>query len=310
MGLAGTIGATIMAAAAAVMPGLASAQDTKTGTATATARSADVKTGVDAWTRGDYRTAVDKWRTPAVAGDPDAEFNLAQAYKLGRGVSADAALAESWFHKAALQGHLQAQDNYALALYTAGRKAEAAPWLEKSVARFEPRGQLVLGTMLFNGDGVPRDFPRAYALMTLASQKGLKSASETLAQMDQYISPADREKGVRLAAQIARSQTAVVSTSAPVRTVSAGPVQKPAPTALSVAVTPTGGRWRIQLGAFRDQANAETLWSRLQGRLGSAQPTYAKAGAVTRLQAGGYASRRDAQRACAAAGSACVVVGP
>ena len=28
---------------------------------------ADVKTGVDAWAKGDYRTAVEEWRGPAVA---------------------------------------------------------------------------------------------------------------------------------------------------------------------------------------------------------------------------------------------------
>ncbi|WP_294238845.1 SPOR domain-containing protein [uncultured Sphingomonas sp.] len=176
---------------------------------------ADVKTGTDAWAQGDYRKAVEEWRGPAVAGDPDAQFNLAQAYKLGRGVPLDPALAESWFRKAALQGHIPASDNYGLALFQAGKKAEAAPWLEKSVARGEPRAQLVLGTMLFNGDGVARDSPRAYALMSLASQSGLQAASQTLAQMDQYITPPDREAGIRLAQQY-RAQLAAlpVSTSA------------------------------------------------------------------------------------------------
>ena len=56
--------------------------------------------------------------------------------------------------------------------------------------------------MLFNGDGVPRDYLRAYALMTRASQAGLQSASQTLAQMDQYISPADREQRHRAGAAL------------------------------------------------------------------------------------------------------------
>ena len=47
---------------------------------------ADVKAGVDAWARGDYAAAVKEWRGPATAGDADAQFNLAQAYRLGRGV--------------------------------------------------------------------------------------------------------------------------------------------------------------------------------------------------------------------------------
>lgn len=160
-----------------------------------------VKAGVDAWGRGDYDGAVAQWRGPAVAGDADAQFNLGQAYKLGRGVPVDPALAESWFRKAALQGHFQAQDNYGLALFQSGRKAEAAPWLEKSVARGEPRGQLVLGTMLFNGDGVQKDWPRAYALLVRSAASGLPRAAQVQAQMDQYIPLDQRQQGLVLARQ-------------------------------------------------------------------------------------------------------------
>ena len=170
---------------------------------------ADIKAGVDAWSRGDYKAAVEQWRGPAVAGDADAQFNLGQAYKLGRGVPLDPVQAESWFRKAATQGHLQAQDNYGLALYQDHKLADAMPWLEKSVARGEPRAQLVLGTMLFKRRRVGRDYPRAYALMSRASEQGLPSASETMAQMDQYISPADREKGTALAQQYAAQANAL-----------------------------------------------------------------------------------------------------
>ena len=45
---------------------------------------ADVKAGVDAWQQGDYAKAIAQWRPLAEAGDPDAQFNLGQAYKLGR----------------------------------------------------------------------------------------------------------------------------------------------------------------------------------------------------------------------------------
>ena len=326
----------LMFGAAMVAAGLATANP---------AAAQNVKAGVDAWGRGDFKAAVEQWRGPALAGDADAQFNLGQAYKLGRGVPLDPALAESWFRKAALQGHYQAEDNYGLALFTAGRKSEAVPWLEKSVARGEPRGQLVLGTMLFNGDGVPRDYPRAYALMTRASQAGLKSASETLAQMDQYISPEDREKGVRLAQQYA-AMPRPLPQAGPPRQVAAsdappprmppgarpggpqrippttGPARVPAPrepapqAAAPRAVEPrpapvrTAGGWHIQLGAFSSQSNAAAQWAKVRGRLGGAQPTYARAGSVIRLQAGGYGSKGEAQRACSASGVACVVVAP
>ena len=310
---------------------------------------ADVKAGVDAWAKGDFPRAITEWRPLAIAGDPDAQFNLAQAYKLGRGVPLDPALAESWFRKAALQGHLQAGDNYGLALFQAGKKTDALPWLEKSAARGEPRTQLVLGTMLFNGDGIPRDFPRAYALMTRASASGLQSAAQTLAQMDQYISPTDREKGTALAQRYALQASSatppretaaktggqasgridvppsrIAETPRPTRVPpSATPVPaKPTPTkpapAKVVAAKPgpkpapvkATGNWRVQLGAFRDQNNAETLWNTVRGKLRGAQPFYPKAGGVTRLQAGGFASKADATRACSAARVPCVIVAP
>ena len=314
--------------------------------ATAGAATAqNVKTGVDAWGRGDYKAAVEQWRGPALAGNADAQFNLGQAYKLGRGVPVDPGLAESWFRKAALQGHFQAEDNYGLALFTAGCKAEAVPWLEKSVARGEPRGQLVLGTMLFNGDGVARDYPRAYALMTLAQQAGLKSAAETLAQMDQYISAEDRQRGTQLARDyasrpkpmpqlgggraIARADAAPtrvppsVRPAPPPRTPrTAAPTTAPAPRVVEARTPPpttpralparqaSGGNWRVQLGAFSSQDNASAQWNKVRARLGSAQPVYARAGSVIRLQAGGFASKAEAQRACSASGVSCVVVAP
>ncbi len=292
--------------------------------AAAAPAAADVKAGVDAWAKGDWNRAVEEWRGPAIAGDADAQFNLAQAYKLGRGVPVDPALAESWFRKAAAQGHQQAEDNYGLALFQADKKAEALPWLEKSVARFEPRAQLVLGTMLFNGDGVKRDYPRAYALMTRASAAGLQSASQTLAQMDQYISPADRERGVALARQYetqarsmppsvqARTAAPAGEARVPARAAATPLKPKPEPKPAQRDRAPAGG-WRVQLGAFRDRGNAEALWRRVSAQMRGAEASYVDGGGVTRLQTGGYPSRSAAASACAGAkraGAQCVVIAP
>ena len=65
------------------------------GMAVAGPAMADVKAGVGAWTAGDYATAVREWSGPAVRGDADAQFNLAQAYRLGHGVERDMAQAEA-----------------------------------------------------------------------------------------------------------------------------------------------------------------------------------------------------------------------
>ena len=87
-GLAGMLGAMLLALSAAPV-------------------LADVKTGVDAWSEGDFTRAVAEWEAPAAAGDADALFNLAQAYRLGRGVAADTARARELYEEAARRGHLK-----------------------------------------------------------------------------------------------------------------------------------------------------------------------------------------------------------
>ena len=186
---------------------------------------ADVKDGVDAWQRGDYQGAVAEWRPAALAGDADAQFNLGQAYKLGRGVPADLKQAEDWYRRAAKQGHLQAEDNLGLVLFTANRRDEAMPFITRSAERGEPRAQYLLGTAHFNGDLAPRDLARAYALTKRASDAGLGIASARLAQLDTLIPLEQRQRGLAMLPEIekneARARLAAVTAATP-------PAAKPA----------------------------------------------------------------------------------
>ncbi len=163
---------------------------------------ANVKTGVDAWERGDFAAAVKEWRPLAVKGDADAQFNLAQAYRFGRGVPSDMKQAEDWYRRAATQGHVQAEDNLGLIMFQNGDTAGAMPLIERSANRGEPRAQFVYGTALFNGDMAKQDWPRAYGYMTRASAAGLSRASTALAQMDQYIPLEQRQQGLTIARQL------------------------------------------------------------------------------------------------------------
>lgn len=164
--------------------------------------TADVKGGVDAWSRGDFDAAIREWRDPAAKGDPDAQFNMAQAYKLGRGVPQDLAKAEQLFAKASAQGHLEAGDNLGLILFQRGEKARALPYIQSASGRGDPRAHYILGLAYFNGDGVTKDWERAYALMSLAQQANLPQAVGALSQMDQHISLEQRQRSVALASSI------------------------------------------------------------------------------------------------------------
>ncbi|WP_108810163.1 SPOR domain-containing protein [Sphingorhabdus sp. Alg231-15] len=205
---------------------------------------ADVKAGVDAWGRGDYKTAVAEWRGPAAAGDADAQFNMGQAHKLGRGVAMDLNQAERYYKKAADQGHLQASDNYGLILFQKKRQQAALPYLQASANRGEPRAQYVLGTGHFNGDFVEKDWIKAYALMTRASAAGLPQATSNMAQMDKYIPLDQRRRAIELAGQMEESEkrvrTAQVGGLRPVQ--SSGAIQTaqlPASKAVPPKIVPT-----------------------------------------------------------------------
>src|SRR5690606_8685189 len=193
---------------------------------------ADVRAGVDAWSRGDYTDAVQEWEGPAAAGDPDALFNLAEAYRMGRGVPADPALAESLYARAAAEGHLRAADLYGLMLFERGRRTEALPYVRDAARRGDPRAQYLLGIAFFNGDDVQRDWPRAYALMTLANAAALPPAAQALAEMDQAIPLAQRQQGAALAEQIKAEAEAA-------RTADLAAFNLGAPAAPPIAAAPT-----------------------------------------------------------------------
>src|SRR3546814_6712099 len=70
--------------------------------------------------------------------------------------------------------------------------------------RGEPRAQYIVGTALFNGDLTAKNWVRAYALMTRASQSGLAQATASLRQMDKYIPQDQRNDAIAMAGSIGR----------------------------------------------------------------------------------------------------------
>jgi len=305
-----------------------------------------VRSGIAAWQAGNHEEAVRLWRPLADRGDADAQYNIAQAYFLGRGVPRNMNLAEQWYERAARQNHEEAQGALGLILFQNGRRREAMPWIERAANRGDPRAQYVLGTALFNGDLVERDGARAYALMSRAAESGLPPAVSQLAAMEPHITAEERSRGAEIARALprpTRPTEIAVATPAPtpprpVQTLPPAPSraqpqaqaqaqprpQPPAPQPRArpdhapaqatprpaAPVATAGGRWRIQLGAFGSEANARRAWGAIAARLPGLSPSYVRAGAVIRLQAGPLASRAAADRACAAARQACFPVAP
>ncbi len=304
--------------------------------------NASVQAGLSAWALGDYSGATRQWQGPAAAGDADAQFLMAEAYKQGRGVTQDLAKAEALYGKAASQGHKQASDVYGLLLFDRGQRTQAMPYVRAAAERGEPRAQYLLGLAHFNGDLAAKDWVRAYALVSLAQQAGLPRATPALAQMDKYIPLAQRQQAAALSVGLASRADATLA-----RQLAAAELRNAVPAAIPASPSPRGdsphtagadyarpavtladppepvprplarpataarsaaasGVWRIQLGAFGVAANADALWSKLRARpeLAGHPRINAAAGGVIKLQAGGFASQDAARAACARLASA------
>jgi TPR repeat protein len=293
-----------------------------------------VRAGIAAWQHADYAGAVAIWRPLAENGDADAEFNLGQAYRLGRGVPINIAAATTWFERAAVKGHTDAQSTLGLLLFQNGDQPGGLRWLKAAADKGEPRALLVYGTALINGDGIKRDPVQGYADVSRAAAQGLAPAKQTLAQLDQLLPVAVRRKGVAIAVAGATTAPAPASRSpaqaeAQLKSkngagASPGPRPSGSPQSITLrgapapgnnvqtaasASVPATGAWRIQLGAFSQRASAEALYRKLSGSLAGRRAFYTPVGTITRLQVGPYPTRAAAQGACSALrGQACFPV--
>ncbi len=240
----------------------------------------------------------------AQAGDAEAQFQLGEAYRAGKGVAADPEAAIMWYRRATAQGHIRASEELGFALFAHGDRREAMPYIEKAAARGEARAFYLLGTAHFNGDYATRDWPLAYAQTERAAAAGLAAAQKNLELMDHYLLPSDKAKADQILATLpsvratpsdtAPAPAAKAPAPAPVQTAAvtpkpaksgkaAKPVPPPkaAPTPAPVESADAGdkaaapdkparssaradGDWKVQLGAFGSEDRARDRWKTLK----------------------------------------------
>ncbi len=307
-----------------------------------------VNAGIEAWQRGNYASAVSIWRPLAEHGDADAQFNLGQSYRLGRGVPTNLSLAKSWLEKAARQNHVDAETTLGLLLFQNGDQAGGLKWLKMAAVAGEARAMLVYGTALFNGDSVTQDPIAGYAYVYRANAQGLPAAKDILGELNKLLNETDRRKALAMvhaadkadakelfaanaAPKSAKKPTAKIARTprtAPRAVVEAEPTAKPvkvataptpkpavtrsAPAPALAAAGPATGGWRIQVGAFNDRASAEAAYRKLAGNaaLAGRSPQYIPFKQFIRLRIGPFASKAGAASACSALHTACYPVAP
>lgn len=126
----------------------------------ASSLGADFATGLSAYEKGDYATALKEWEPLARDGGAAAQYNVGLLYYNGRGVPQDFKEAASWFERAANQGYVKAEHN--------------------------------LGAMYGTGQGVKRDYMEAYKWLSICAAAGDQSCES---QRDLV---AEKLKGSRL----------------------------------------------------------------------------------------------------------------
>lgn len=150
---------------------------------------ADFKTGQEAYARGDHREAFLEWETDADNGNPIAQFLIGNMYSAGEGVDQDFEVANSYYRKAAEQGHvesaMQLASNLRLGQGEPVNYHEAAKWLYMAAEAGHPMARFDLGEMFLYGDKKKMFQPEPYHAsqwFQLAGFDGIALAQFKLAQ--------------------------------------------------------------------------------------------------------------------------------
>ena len=138
--------------------------------------SANYQQGLDAYTKGDFVTALKQWSPLAKQGDASAQYNLGVMYADGQGVPQDDKAAVKWYRLAAEQDYASAQFNLG-AMYDKGQGVPqdykaAVKWYRLAADQGIAKAQLNLGFMYDGGRGVLQDYVRAHMWYNIAASNG------------------------------------------------------------------------------------------------------------------------------------------
>ena len=149
----------------------------------------DFETGMDAYDREDYETALEIFQPLANQGYVPAQYSLGVMYQNGRGVIQNYTEAIKWYRKAANQGLDVAQNNLGV-MYQNGHGVvqnytEAIKWYRKAANQGLDVAQNNLGVMYQNGHGVVQNYTEAIKWYRKAANQGLDVAQNNLGVMYQ-----------------------------------------------------------------------------------------------------------------------------
>lgn len=147
---------------------------------------ADFETGLAAYRKGDFATALKAWQPLAQKGAKEAQYNLGLLYAKGQGVPQDFSQAAQWYRKAADQGYTAAEYNLGI-LYSNGEgvpkdNSEAMRWFLKAAQKGDPKAAESVGSF-FDEEGTFKNYAEAEKWYRKAADQGIASAQFNLGAM-------------------------------------------------------------------------------------------------------------------------------
>lgn len=144
-----------------------------------------VKDGLTYLEKEDYFNALQCFKTAAIYGNHEGEFQYAKTYDLGRGVEKDLEYARKWYTKAALDGSAKACNNLGIIFRDKDQNYAEAFALFKKGYELEERDTLLynLGIAYVDDKFGINDAQAAEPLLLKAAEHGFKNAYEPLADI-------------------------------------------------------------------------------------------------------------------------------
>jgi TPR repeat protein len=149
-----------------------------------TAADGNIKSGLKAFNREDYETALNLWLPLAEQGNAVAQHNLGIIYENGKGVAVDYPEAFQWYSKAAESNYAPSQINLGR-MYDSGTGVEldrraARSWYLKAAEQGIAEAQYNLGLKSFKGEGTAQDYDEAERWFRRAASQDLTNAQYML----------------------------------------------------------------------------------------------------------------------------------
>ncbi|MDD9308388.1 tetratricopeptide repeat protein [Aeromonas hydrophila] len=120
---------------------------------------------------------LSKIKQAAQKGEPEAQRTLGWMYSNGFEVPQSDEEAIFWYEKSAEQGNARSQFFLGVRLASRGDNSQAYLWYTKAAKQGDADAQFALGVMYQDGLGIPQDYIKSYAWLSVSAANGDKNAA-------------------------------------------------------------------------------------------------------------------------------------